>query len=577
MSSALLRAVAAALIVTALVRFLGPLPELRGRALGPLLAVGWSLAAPIACAAWLAARAPRSDSGFMRRWAVLGLQAAFAGAIWLTYVHLVQPDVLRKRALVLAAAGVAAHVAAGFLPQRRTLASGALVFGVLGAAMLGALAPELQRFVGRAAVLGPAGRANLLLITIDTVRQDALGCYGNRLATSPHLDRLAAEGVVFEDALSQSPHTHASIATLLTSTYPREHRSRRESQRLAPENVTLAEHLSGHGYHTAAFLDNPWLSRELGFDQGYRDFEPHSRAGAAEAWLAEHAAAGRFFLHVHLLQPHAPYLAVEPWAQEFQPDWPVDAPYQRDVPIQVLWDAKRFADVNIPAEHIERMRALYAAEVRAMDEQIGALLRALAEAGAADDTLVVVASDHGEEFLEHGSLGHSHSLYQELVRVPLLMRLPGKRYAGLRVAQQAQLLDVAPTVTDLLGVTALPNARGGSWVAHFEGGAAPASADLAFAEVYRVDTRHIFLASTPEWTLHAAVVPLGRDRYEDWTLTGPEASDFALGTRVQLFDRETDPHEQSDLAAARPEVVQALLAALEEWRRAPIRGSEPRR
>ncbi|MEZ6017723.1 MAG: sulfatase [Planctomycetota bacterium] len=584
-----------ALLLVSLVRIVGPLVDVLGRPLGPTLE--WSSAlgvrtlwAPVLLGA-LAGGVAEGRSRVERL-----ARAAFAAGVWLAWAHLAQPDLERKRTLALAAGAACVHVV--FAPALRWcggLGSGfnsgfnsgfksGLGGGAGGARGAGsswrwraplvlALAGAVGSLPGlrarlQAPRLAPEGRFNLVLVTVDTVRQDALGCYGNPLPTSPHLDALAADGVLFEDALSQAPHTHASIASLLTSTYPIEHRSLRESQRLQGFNETLAERLSARGYQTAAFLDNPWLTREFGFDQGYADFAQHARPGEAEAWLAAHADAP-FFLHVHLLQPHAPYEAVAPWAREFQPDWPADAPYQREVPIEVLWDAKRFADVTIPPEHLARMRALYASEVRALDEQLGALLAALDATGRADETLVVVASDHGEEFLEHGSVGHSHSLYQELVRVPLIMRLPraASLPRGVRVREQAQLIDVAPTVLDILGVSPLPRARGGSWLPALEGrGAAPESALLGVSQVYRVNSRHLLLASTRDWTLHALVAPLGRDRFDDWELSGPEASDFVYGTRFQLFSRVDDPGEQRDLARERPEVVGALTGALEAWR-----------
>lgn len=563
-----------AALLVALVRAVGPLVALAGRALGPLLVWTSDLALPVALGA-LAGAWPVAGAGWqgLRQRAV---RALFAVALWLAWLHLAHPDLERKRTLVLALGAGVVHTCVA--PSLRALgglgrgplssASRLRAGAVLAFAVALAFLPGVVRS-SRPALRQRAGDANLLLITIDTVRQDALGCYGARDATSPHLDRLAADGVLFEDALAQAPHTHASIASLLTATYPSEHRSLREHQRLESFNETLAEHLEGYGYRTAAFLDNPWLTREFGFDQGYGDFAQHARIGAPEAWLAAHASE-RFFLHVHLLQPHAPYVAVQPWAREFQPGWPETSPYQDEVPIEVLWDAKRFADVEIPAAHLTRMRALYHAEVRAMDEQIGGLLAALAKAGHADDTLVIVASDHGEEFMEHGSLGHSHSLYEELVRVPLLMRLPRATSAargaprGLRVAAQAQLIDVAPTALALLGVAPLSRASGASWAPFLTAGeAAPDSARFAVSQVYRVDARHLLLASTPEWTLHAQVAPLGRDRFDDWELSGPAADDFGVGTRFQLFARGAP---EQDVAEARPDVVADLVARLEAWR-----------
>ena len=412
----------------------------------------------------------------------------------------------------------------------------------------------------------PPHAANILLITIDTTRTDALGCYGQPWPTSPHMDRLANEGARFERAISQSPHTHGSLGTILTSTYPIEHRSIRWHERLDERNATLAEHLTLNGYRTAAFLDNPWLTREQGFAQGYRDFSEVAPTEEIVAWL-EQARGTPFFLHVHVMQPHAPYDAIEPWASEFSPDYPAGGKYSQGVPIEVLWDAKQHAEVSIEPEDLRRMRALYASEVRQMDEQIGRILAQLESAGLAASTLVAVVADHGEEFLEHGNLGHAETLYDELVHVPLLLRFPGRIAPQTLVSEQMQLLDLAPTLLDLAGVDPLPSARGFSWSGRLaRGEAAPASAELAISQVYRVRGRHLLAASTSTWKLHVMVTPIGPDHDDDWQLFGPAASDFLAGNRYQLFDLQQDPGETVDVAEAHPDTVADLLGRLESWR-----------
>ena len=457
---------------------------------------------------------------------------------------------------------VAPAIHVGLRRSPRTVGAAILlVVALLGAWRLGLR----ERFDRPVPPVPVAGAKSLLLISIDTTRVDSLGCYGAPWNTSPTLDRIANEGALFEMAIAQAPHTHSSMASLLTSKYPIEHGSLREYYVLDEEHETLAEHLHNQGYRTAAFLDNPWLTSEFGFQRGYDTFVESARTEDVLAWL-QRAAGEPFFLHVHLLQPHGPYEAVEPYAEEFDPDYPRDAPYQEVAPIEDLWEARERPEAGFTDQELDRMRTLQASEIRGMDDEIAAIRSALEASGRWDETLVVVVADHGEEFQDHGSVGHAHTLYDELIRVPLLMRLQGRIPEDTRVTAQIELLDVAPTVLDLLGLPPLSAGRGASYAEHLDGGPPPEDADLAVSQLYELRGRQLVVARTLGWKLLVSTVRAHGEGRTDVSFSRSSPLDLVWGLNVQLFDLERDPRERTDVSAERPEVVAWLLERLELWR-----------
>ncbi|MEA3409899.1 MAG: sulfatase, partial [Candidatus Eisenbacteria bacterium] len=296
---------------------------------------------------------------------------------------------------------------------------------------------------------GEARGFNVLLVTLDTVRADRLGCYGYESAETPTLDALAAQGVRFDDAVTSVPVTLPSHATILTGLSPLNHGVRDNGRyRLAEEHVTLAEVLSSHGYDTAAFVGCFVVDARFGLDQGFDiydfevsaegyhpemlDFNERSATDVTDAavrWLDERAISGAstpFFAWVHYFDPHQPY----------------QSPLQR---------LPRFA-----------IRP-YDAEIAYVDAELGRLLGKLDDLGARDKTVIVVAGDHGEALGEHGEPTHGMLIYESTMRVPLIVSctalFDGAYYMADRVVG---LTDVRPTVEDLLGVTGSPPVDGES-------------------------------------------------------------------------------------------------------------------
>lgn len=284
-----------------------------------------------------------------------------------------------------------------------------------------------------------ADRPDMVLVVVDTMRADHVGIYGDPRPDTPAIDALARDGAWFYRAYAHSGWTLASFASLFTGLYPFEHRVGRAPDdptrfgRLAPKFTTLAEALTAAGYNCGAVINNTFLAPEFGLKQGFdagwdwrgaddRDLR-HADAtvDAALAWIAKQPSP--FFLLVHFMEPHADYDPPPSTRGTFtgkgEPPVPVPFPAPGDLP-KLMSGGKTYTDAQW-----DYVRALYDEEILAVDRQIGRLLDALMARSRWDRTLIAVTADHGEEFHDHGSFEHGHSLYGELTRVPLVLYGPG--------------------------------------------------------------------------------------------------------------------------------------------------------
>jgi len=292
-----------------------------------------------------------------------------------------------------------------------------------------------------------AKQPNVILITLDTVRADRMGFLGSKYGVTPQLDALASQSVVFEHAYSQAPITPASHGTILTGTYPQYHGIRNFGDRLPPTVPFLPEILHNQGYHTGAFVGSIILDPKNGFASGFeRGFDVYD-AGFHRQKTGERREAsmqrrgevtldhvlewiprqqgGPFFLWFHLWDAHDPYNPPEPFRSRFP-----GAPYNGSIAY--------------------------------VDATVGKLLDYLREQGLYDNSLIAIAADHGESLGEHGELTHSIFLYDSTIHVPLLLKLPGNRFAGQRVNAAASLVDLVPTLLEALGQTPPPAIQGRS-------------------------------------------------------------------------------------------------------------------
>ena len=367
---------------------------------------------------------------------------------------------------------------------------------------------------------------NLLLVTLDTTRADRLGCYGYRAALTPNLDALAARGTRFTQAFSSSPLTLPAHTTLMTGLQPPGHGLHvNGKQALSPSVPTLAETLRSHGYRTGAFVAAYVLDSRFGLDRGFEVYDDdlkgarpqqfHERLSvyrpgnlvvdAALRWLDGAATGDRpFFAWVHLYDPH-------------HPDY-----------VNPELAGTRFARV-----------ASYDSEVAFMDLQVGRLLRFLNERNLGARTLVVAVADHGEGLGEHDEMEHGYLLNAEALHVPLLIALPGRVRVGHRVDAVTSLVDVLPTVLDVLGVAPPARGHGRSLRAALEGEAIPSLPSYAETDMPY---------SVFGWS------PLRSLTTERWR--------YVRTARPELYDRAADPAEHHDLHVERADVTEELNAAL---------------
>jgi arylsulfatase A-like enzyme len=392
----------------------------------------------------------------------------------------------------------------------------------------------------------PEHARNLLLISVDTLRPDMLGCYGYPRASSPALDRIAAEGTLFENAFTTAPWTLPAHASLLTGVYPRRHGAIGANRAIAHDAPTLAAWLLGRGFRTAAFVNSFYISPRYGFARGFQEFRYVPETSAPEgdgmvaralAWLSAEPR-DRFFLFLHDFHVHSDYRSLPAFEQAFTRDYAGPFTGATDELLAV-----REGRIVPTKRDIEHLRDLYVAGIRQLDDEIAALRGLLERTGLWERTLVVVTSDHGEEFLEHGGVLHGRTQYDEVLRIPLILRGPGVP-TGMRIARPVSIVDVLPTVLDLLGEP-LPTALDGEDLFAAVPGQGSAPDRVLFGEADHFNRE-------PDITRSArgSRFKLVLDR-----LSGEDA----------LYDLATDPHERRDVKEQNPDEARRLRAELQRF------------
>jgi arylsulfatase A-like enzyme len=394
----------------------------------------------------------------------------------------------------------------------------------------------------------PTVPARVLLISIDTLRPDHLGTYGYTRATSPNLDAFGREGVVFDDVTSTSPWTLPAHASMFTGLYPTRHGVMDLTTTLSKDLPTLATRMAEAGFATAAVVNSRYLSPTFGLERGFQRFrymtETRSQREPSKiiteqalAWARE-LSGQRWFLFVHYYDVHSDYSALPEYEQQFVRPYsgPADG-----TTAQLL--NGRSGEVSLDATDAQHLVDLYDAGIRQTDDEIARLLAGFAED---PELLVIVTSDHGEEFLEHGGLLHGRTQFQELVRVPLMMRGPSVPH-GVRVSTLASLVDLMPTILATVGAPPVPGVDGVDLSPTWRGGAVPNERYLSCeADHKNAEPDSIRAVRHSGYTLHA-------DRVRKTTT---------------LFDLATDPREQHDVADAHPDVVADLRAQLDRFKSA---------
>jgi arylsulfatase A-like enzyme len=314
-------------------------------------------------------------------------------------------------------------------------------------------------------------RPNILLYVVDTLRADHLGVYGYARPVSPELDKFAATATVFDNAVANSSWTRAAMASMFTGLWPLKHAANGRKDILDPEATTLAEILSAAGYQTAAKVRNWNVFPVFGFRQGFDEYQRVRDGKAVQltrqvgAWLNERDQKKPFFLWVHAVDPHEPYRPPaetrELFMAEDQENWGLDKHpgFKRTA---TMTDAEKESVSNY-------LRSLYDAEIAYNDRGFGELVAILEEQQLLDSTVVIFVSDHGEEFLDHGTWGHGRNLYAENLNVPLIVRFPDRGH-GVRVAEVVQQIDLMPTLLDYVGIPVPEHVEGASFLPLLEPG-----------------------------------------------------------------------------------------------------------
>ena len=418
-------------------------------------------------------------------------------------------------------------------------------------------------------VLSTPARPNLVLISIDTLRADHLGCYGYDRETSPRIDRLAAEGIRFDRAYSQASWTLPAHMSVMTSQYPHVHGVDNDRVALAERATTWAEVLSRAGYRTAAFVSHIYVKAKWGFGQGFDEFH-ELRADTAvyspsvdtsykaeritdevASWL-EGRPREPFFLFVHYFDPHLDYEPPPPFDRMFDPAYEGGITGRYDG-LKPYMKGLNPEPARIGPRELEHVTALYDGEIRYTDTHVGRLLDAIEAAVGLDRCLVVLLSDHGEELDDHGSMeGHGWTLYDEIVRVPLVLRLPGGARAGTAIEESVELIDVAPTALELLDLASPGVFQGRSRLSSIEGRPAGSERPLVFAEHRRFNAMQSVRGE--RYKLIASMA----------SGTNPFGVPFSKG--YELYDLREDPLELEDRYEPSSPIASFLLSELASWR-----------
>ena len=403
---------------------------------------------------------------------------------------------------------------------------------------------------------------HVILVTIDTLRPDFVSSYDNQKAYTPNIDRLAGDGTLFSKVISPAPWTLPSLASVMTGLSPSVHMTINRTSRLPDNLQTLAEYMRDQGYYTIAILSNPYLARPFNLSQGFLEFNAYPKTSIGSTFgvkLLKIVIPGKFrakvttgdlteltvkwlksnyrkdfFLWIHYLDPHAPYAPPKEFLPPGNPPPTVGTYFDRIRDIRGGF----FFPSYIEKEWIKK---LYGSEVRYVDDNVGKILNTLRELKMYDDSLIILTSDHGEEFWEHGGYEHGHTLYNELLRVPLIIKLPQSRFKG-QIDVMVQTHSIMPTILDLCNIN--------------------------------YDAKSLSVSSLSSlWEKNPAVyveqpiissAPIYYEDRESLIFDGLKYIHFLITNREELYDLTRDPKEQISLAYQNQGALQRARDILRE-------------
>lgn len=393
----------------------------------------------------------------------------------------------------------------------------------------------------------------IILISLDTLRADSLGCHGYNKPTSPLLDEFASESSLFENCLSHAPSTLTSHGVMFTSLYPEVHGGSFSTKSSIRRDVpTLAEQMRAGGYRTVAIHGGGQLDSVFGTDRGFEVYNTVEEYFAETVkhgitWLDAHENE-KFFMFLHTYQIHAPYTPDSEFAAIFTKDLSYQGPLGHFVDRPEI--AEMEANGTLTPLDILYTKGLYDAEINYTDTVFETLTSYLKAKGRYEDTLIMVVSDHGEEFNDHGSTAlHSHTLYQELLHIPMIVKWPKGLYAGTRISQLVSLADVSPTLLDAAGLPPFSKAVGASVLPlASQSGVYPRT--WSYSHMEKLSREAL---NTEEWKLIFNRTPqtARTDRYVP---------------AVELYNLRQDPQEQANLSSSYPILLGYLLSIMERTR-----------
>src|SRR5262245_24921138 len=453
---------------------------------------------------------------------------------------------------------------------------------------MGAPPPTVRRVLLMLLAVGGCSRPlppppdGVVFVLIDALRADRLGCYGyGDRPTSPRLDALAADGVRFAHAISSTPWTLPSMATVFTSLYPtvhganlasplepwvRDHAHFKPVTALDESRTTLAEILHAQGFATAGFINGWYPGPEFGFAQGFDRYDANVHPGirfnieALLGWL-DATQPRRFFVYLHTGEVHSPYTPPQPYPL-FSTDSP--DPQARAVGLALDEERTRYRQWDFDPDYhgwldgsweslasirstrrptprdVEHLGAIYDRGIAYTDYWIGELVEGLRQRGLLERTAVIITSDHGDELWDHGGIEHCRTYFEEMMHVPLIMRIPAAA-RGQVIEEQVGLLDLTPTILDLLGVTSNVPFQGRSIMPLLRGGTLP--------------ERPVFGEASQIEGLRAV-------RTNAWKYVHPD------GVPPQLYDLRVDPRERTNVCAAEAATCTGFGVELAQWEQA---------
>ena len=392
---------------------------------------------------------------------------------------------------------------------------------------------------------------NVIVYSIEALRRDHLSLYGYWRETSPFLEELAREAIVFEHAYSQSSWTRPSVATMLTGLYPSQHQALVVMDRLRDSVILLPEILRERGHVTAGFCTGSLItSPSFNYAQGF-DLFVDKRQSPAGTWLPkvlewlDNENPTPFFVFIHTFDPHDPYAAPDTFRDIFDPGY--EAPMKSTRPIRGEQPLDR---KGLSSRDVDHMRASYDAEILYSDAMLREFTDGLKERDLWDNTLLVVTSDHGQELNEHGHWGHKRNLFPEKLGIPLVIKLPGQEHGGLRLGGLASGVDLVPTILAALDIPAPADLPGVNLLGSMETG--ETGRDYHFAEFW-AENRSNYVGN-PDYSVIS-------QRFQYIATAGARKEDTG---KEYLFDLIEDPTAQKNLADSRPEIRMKFARMIRE-------------